>query len=77
MKIMLRTHITMGKSKCRLVGKGVVCGGARSGAGITKKGVYRLHKGEKVLSKGKVDKMLKTGGSAGHCRKCMMAGKKS
>ena len=73
---MLCNHITMGKSKCKLVGKDVVCGGARSGAGITKKGVYRLHKGEKVLPKSKVDKMLKMEGSAGHCRKCMMAGKK-
>jgi hypothetical protein len=74
---MLCNGITMGKSKCRLVGKDVVCGGARSGAGISKKGVYRLHKGEKVLSKGNVDKVLKMAGSAGHCRKCMMAGKKN
>lgn len=60
----------MGKSKCRRVGKDVVCGGARHGAGIRKKGVYRLHKGEKVLSGAQVGKLMKSG-TAGCCKNCM------
>ena len=62
----------MGKSTCRKVGEDVVCGGARSGAGIPKKGLYRLHKGEKVLTPAQVKKRMKAP-TAGGCRHCMAA----
>ena len=39
----------MVKTKCKPVGDTLVCGSARHGAGIKKKGVYRLHKGEVVV----------------------------
>ena len=39
----------MVKTKCKVVGDTLVCGSARHGAGIKKKGVYRLHKGEIVM----------------------------
>jgi hypothetical protein len=39
----------MVKSKCKVVGDTLVCGSARSGAGIKKKGIYRLHAGEIVV----------------------------
>jgi hypothetical protein len=42
----------------------MVCGMARSGAGIRKSGIYRLHKGEKVFSKAKVNSYQKK------CKKC-------
>jgi hypothetical protein len=46
----------MGQSKCKVVGDTLVCGSARSGAGIKKKGIYRLHAGEIVVN-GKGPKM--------------------
>jgi hypothetical protein len=48
----------MGQSKCKVVGDTLVCGSARSGAGIKKKGIYRLHAGEIVVN-GKGPKMGK------------------
>lgn len=52
----------MVKTKCKVVGDTLVCGSARHGAGIKKKGVYRLHKGEIVVKKPKGKKGCKCGG---------------
>ena len=51
----------MVKTKCKVVGDTLVCGSARHGAGIKKKGVYRLHKGEIVVKKPKGKKGCKCG----------------
>jgi len=51
-------------SDCSVRNGRMVCGMARSGAGIRKSGIYRLHKGEKVFSKAKVNSYQKK------CKKC-------
>jgi hypothetical protein len=47
---------------CKTYGSQVVCGGALHGGGkATKTAIYRLAKGERVLKKGDVSKMMRAG----------------
>ena len=60
----------MPRPKCSFVrGKGIVCGQLHGGGSVSRGGVYRLAKGEKVFSKTALSKLAKSGSKKKHATK--------